>query len=185
MIQHLVHFLELKIGMDEYVPTSLLMPTPIVEDAWKTLVLETFLYMNVLYALQDFHGRPRAFVHYTFRGHRLASQRERIDKIRRTQSLFWLYFKEPMPVTIMDEQQEDHQPESLTKPPSPVATNGSPRDAIASLSQPFLRPNKQVRSSKAKAKSSKVRHNGMENEQDAPSDEEVSDVLNGLGMMEI
>jgi len=103
MIHHLIHFLELKVGMDEYVPTLLLLPTPIVEETWKVLVMETFLYITVIHALQDFHGRPREIVHYSNRGYRLLSQKERTDKIRRTQSLFWLYFREPMPILIVDE----------------------------------------------------------------------------------
>ncbi len=103
MIHHLVHFLELKIGMDEYVPTGLLLPTSVVELAWRALVMETSLYLEVIYALQDFHAKDREMIHYTFIMNQMLSPKETEDKIRRTQSLFVLYFKEAMPSSINDE----------------------------------------------------------------------------------
>lgn len=132
MSHHLIHFLELKVGINEYVPTGLLLPSPVVEQAWKALVLETSLYFDVTYAIQDFHGKDRAMIHYTFLSNRKLSTKEADDKLRRTQSLFHVYFKEPMPLTILDEPQEppaSHgmgHPQHSRAPTTPVFSSSSP-----------------------------------------------------------
>lgn len=103
MIHHLIHFLELKIGLDEYIPTGLLLPTAVVDLAWRALVMETRLYLQVIHTLQDFHAKDQEMIHYTFLLTRELVPKEREDKIRRTQSLFRVYFKEIMPCSINDE----------------------------------------------------------------------------------
>jgi hypothetical protein len=123
VIHHLIHFLELKIGKDEYVPTGLLLPTPIVELAWRALVMETSLYVNLTYALQDFHNKPRSIIHYTLVSNRNLPRKEAQDKIRRTQSLFLVYFKEIMPSTIEDEPREPmSSPPPFTRPKAVLST---------------------------------------------------------------
>lgn len=112
MIHHLVHFLELTIGTDEFIPTGLLLPTPVVEQVWRALVTETSLYVQITHALQDFHQKPRAIIHYTFFENRKLTPKQAEDKIRRTQSLFLVYFKEIMPLKIEDEPREP-----LSSPP--------------------------------------------------------------------
>ena len=191
MIHHLVHFLELKVGMDEYVPTLFLLPTPVVEEAWKTLVTETFLYLNVVHALQDFHGRPRAMIHYSNRENRQVSYKERIDRIRRTQSLFWLYFKEPMPVTITEEHEGDLE-QSPPKPQLSFAPFESSRPHVStcpqSLPVPHSHQQKDIESRSwngTTARNTVTQNRRRREETDAPSDEEDSDVLCDLGMMEI
>jgi hypothetical protein len=93
MIHHLVHFLELKIGMDEYSPShSMLAPSPLIDQAWRALVLETQLYNRVTHAIQDFHYKPHRMIHYSI----FRSGDE--TKFRRTQSLFQVYFRDQMPV---------------------------------------------------------------------------------------
>ena len=114
MVHHLVHFLELKVGINEYVPTGLLLPSPVVEDAWKALVLETSLYLHVTYAIQDFHQKEREMIHYTFLSNRNLPPKEAEDKLRRTQSLFHVYFKEPMPMQIEDEPRESPPPPTVS-----------------------------------------------------------------------
>lgn len=121
MMHHLIHFLELKLGLDEYVPTGLILPTLVVDEAWRTLVMETTLYRKILNCLQDFHDKPRAMIHYSFVHCQGLSTKERLDKVRRTQSLFQVYFKEIMPSTIDDE------------PPSPT-TSSSPRQEESPIS---------------------------------------------------
>ena len=191
MIHHLVHFLELKVGMDEFVPTLFLLPTPVVEEAWKALVTETLLYLNVLHALQDFHGRPREMIHYSNRENRQLSQKERIDRIRRTQSLFWLYFKEPMPVSIMDEYECDLEQSLQGLQRSGASFETSRWDAWTCPLSPAQSPSDQQgdmesRSRKATTTGTRATLNWRrEEDADAPSDEEDSDVLCQLGMMEI
>jgi hypothetical protein len=100
LIHHLIHFLELKIGFDQYIPAGLLLPSPVVDDAWMALVLETKLYKQVTRHIQDFHGKPRKSIHYSMLAMNKGNQQERL---KRTQELFQLYFREQMPVTIEDE----------------------------------------------------------------------------------
>jgi hypothetical protein len=103
MVHHLIHFLELKLGVDEYDAAGLLLPTLVVEEAWRALVLETSLYRDVLNFLHDFHGKPRKIIDYSLVRCSGVPQKDRIDKVRRTQSLFLVYFQETMPVNINDE----------------------------------------------------------------------------------
>jgi hypothetical protein len=129
IIHHLIHFLELKIGKDEYVPTGLLLPTPVVELAWRALVMETSLYVKITHALQDFHQKPRSIIHCTLVSNRDLSHYKVEDKIRRTQSLFLVYFKEIMPSTIEDEPREPlSSPPPHTRPKASTTLFRFPRD---------------------------------------------------------
>jgi hypothetical protein len=101
IIHHLIHFLELKIGLNESIPEGLLSPSPVVDNAWRAIILETQLYQKVLKQIQDFHGKPRKMVHYSI----FQQQTDTENKLRRTQSLFQVYFLETMPLSIADEQQ--------------------------------------------------------------------------------
>jgi hypothetical protein len=57
VIKNLIRFLELKVIMDEYTSNGLLSPTLVVAHVWHVLILETELYRDVIYAIQDFHAR--------------------------------------------------------------------------------------------------------------------------------
>ena len=102
MVHLLVHFLELKVGMNEYVPDNLLLaPSPLLDQAWRALILETQLYEKVLYAVEDFHGKPRKMIHYTVIR---KGQDNWGERFRRTQSLFHVYFREEMPLSFGKER---------------------------------------------------------------------------------
>lgn len=127
IIRHLVHFLELKVFLEQYSSTMLLMPTPIVDDAWEAIVLETALYEELTQSIQDFHEKPHAVIHYTRMQRRNLPSSKVESKIRRTQSLFQVYFNEAMPVTI-DEEKVRKTPPRVVKarvPPSAEETESS------------------------------------------------------------
>jgi hypothetical protein len=111
MIHHLVHFLELKVGLDLYRSECLLLPTTVLDQAWRTLVLETELYQKITYYIQDFHGKPRKTILYASLRNLQTSKADQDDKLRRTQSLFQVYFMETMPESISRE---------VKSPPPPV-----------------------------------------------------------------
>jgi hypothetical protein len=95
VINHLLRFLELKIIMDEYEPNKLLAPTQLVAHAWHILILETELYRDVTFTIQDFHARPRRMIH-----HALLTRSEKNgyeERLDRTQSLFESYYQSEMP----------------------------------------------------------------------------------------
>lgn len=102
MIHHFIHFLELKIALDEYISDGLLAPSPPIDKTWRAVILETQLYQNVLKTIQEFHGKPKKMLHYSI----FQSKEEKVrqDKLRRTQSLFTVYFVETMPMSINEEQ---------------------------------------------------------------------------------
>ena len=83
MVTHLIHFLELKVCMEDYdanASTSLLAPTPMIDKAWRALVTETELYFQVTESIQDFHGRSREMIHYSIwsrSGKKSARERQR------------------------------------------------------------------------------------------------------------
>jgi hypothetical protein len=111
MSHHLVHFLELKIGMDEYIPDHMLAPSPLVDQAWRALILETQLYTRVTQAIQDFHCKPHKMIHYSI------FRKGDETKICRTQSLFQVYFRDKMPV----------EPERRDSPPPLPSTSPVPQ----------------------------------------------------------
>lgn len=120
LIHHLIHFLELKIGFHEYIPAGLLLPSPVVDRAWMALVLETKLYKKVTRHIQDFHGKPRKSIHYSMLAMNKGNQQERL---KHTQELFQLYFREMMPVSIEDESMPWISSSStVTQPPFPAPT---------------------------------------------------------------
>jgi hypothetical protein len=95
VIKNLLRFLELKVIMDEYEPNKLLAPTQLVAHAWHVLILETKLYRDVAFTIQDFHARPRRMIH-----HGLMSKSEKNgyeERLDRTQSLFMSYYQSEMP----------------------------------------------------------------------------------------
>ncbi|KAL3931966.1 MAG: hypothetical protein SGBAC_011067 [Bacillariaceae sp.] len=142
MIHHLVHFLELKVGFQDYsiepptrssfvftdeddschetasllpiVPPGggQLMPSPVVDEAWRALVLESQLYETITRYLQEFHGQPcYQYIHYsrvkkTMRMHSQSSggmSQQGItipEQLTTTQNLFQDYFRELMPASI-------------------------------------------------------------------------------------
>jgi hypothetical protein len=108
IIHFLIHFLELKIAMDEFIPGHLLAPTAAIDQAWRSLVLETQLYKNVVKAISDFHGKPPRMIHYSIFIDNIE------EKIRRTQSLFQVYYREEMPVTIKPALQLHQRPVTPT-----------------------------------------------------------------------
>lgn len=100
IIQNLVRFLELKIMMEDYDSKSLLSATFLVAQAWQALVLETKLYKQVTYAIQNFHGRPHKLIHHSLMKQADVGFYE--DRLRRTQSLFKCYYDEIMPKSLGD-----------------------------------------------------------------------------------
>ncbi|KAL3905318.1 MAG: hypothetical protein SGARI_004520, partial [Bacillariaceae sp.] len=95
LIKNVIRFLELRVVLEEYRTNKLLAPTELVAKAWRVLILETELYRNVTFAIQDFHGRPHRMIH-----HALSKKSERnslADRLDRTQSLFMSYYGSQMP----------------------------------------------------------------------------------------
>jgi len=85
------------------VPSILLWPTEVLEDAWRVLVLETSLYNQLVTQIHAFHGQnPSRPIPYSFAAARNITPEERAQKIQRTQSLFCVYFEEQMPATWED-----------------------------------------------------------------------------------
>jgi hypothetical protein len=107
LIHHLIHFLEMKIGFDQYIPEGFLVPSPVIDQAWMALVLETKLYKQITRHIQDFHGKPRKSIHYSIRALQKGNQHERLE---RTQAIFKLYFRERMPMTIEEESMPEPNP---------------------------------------------------------------------------
>ena len=97
VIRYLIQFLELKVVMEEYKPDQLLAPTRVIDKAWQALALETRLYRRVIHAIQDFHGRPHRMIHYSLR---LFDQTAGAERLKRTQSLFKVYFNDNMPTSL-------------------------------------------------------------------------------------
>jgi len=104
LIHHLIHFLELKVSLNEYLPGNLLIPSPLIDKAWKALIIETLVYRRVIKTIQDFHGRPHKMIHYSI----FTTQDGDVEtKFQRTQSLFQLYYKERMPCFLQDVCEEE------------------------------------------------------------------------------
>jgi hypothetical protein len=101
LLQHLIHFLELKVVMEENIPGQLLAPTKLVDKAWQALVLESRLYKKVTGTIQSFHGRPRCHVHYSLLTGMKGDMYE--SQLHRTQSLFQCYYGgQQMPISLDD-----------------------------------------------------------------------------------
>jgi hypothetical protein len=100
LLQHLIHFLELKVVMEEQIPGHLLAPTKLVNKAWQALVLESRLYKKVTGTIQSFHGRKRFQIHYSLMTDMEGAMYE--SMLRRTQSLFACYYGRQMPNRLHD-----------------------------------------------------------------------------------
>lgn len=101
LLQHLIHFLELKVVMEEErISGQLLAPTKLVNKAWQALVLESRLYKKVTCTIQSFHGRRRCQIHYSLMTDMKGAMYE--SMVRRTQSLFQCYYGRQMPVSLQD-----------------------------------------------------------------------------------
>jgi hypothetical protein len=128
-------------------------------------------------------------IHYSNRENRQVSPKERVDRIRRTQSLFWLYFKEPMPVSIMEEHECDLEQSPQRLQSSCASFETSRWDAWSYPQSPPKSSSSQQDDGKSrsrKAASTRATQSWRrEEDTDVPSDEEDSDVLCQLGMMEI
>eukprot|EP00934_Nitzschia_sp_Nitz4_P005204 Nitzschia sp. Nitz4//scaffold234_size30613//28045//29166//NITZ4_007968-RA/size30613-processed-gene-0.23-mRNA-1//-1//CDS//3329543431//5194//frame0 len=101
MIHHLVHYLELKVAIDEYGPQGLLVPGPVLDEAWEALVREPSLYCKIVHSIQDFHHKPHRMIEYSALDINYIFEME--DKLVRTQSLFKVYFRETLPMLIEDD----------------------------------------------------------------------------------
>jgi len=98
VIKDLIRFLELKVIMEEYSSNGLLSPTEAVAHVWHVLILETELYRDVVYSIQDFHARPHRFIHHAlFRKYNTKEYHERLE---RTQRLFKSYYGTEMPTVL-------------------------------------------------------------------------------------
>ena len=98
VIKNLIRFLELKVIMEEYSSSGLLSPTEAVAHVWHVLILETELYRDVVYTIQDYHARPHRFIHHAlFRKYNTKEYHERLE---RTQRLFKSYYGAEMPTVL-------------------------------------------------------------------------------------
>jgi hypothetical protein len=114
VIRQLIHFLELKVVMDDYTPGRVLAPSSVVAKAWKALLLETQLYQRVCCIIQDFHGRTRQMIHHSL----TRGDNDTGERLSRTQALFHSYFGGIMPTTIDDmETDSSSVASSLTEKP--------------------------------------------------------------------
>mmetsp|Transcript_9574 Transcript_9574/g.20718 ORF Transcript_9574/g.20718 Transcript_9574/m.20718 type:complete len:286 (+) Transcript_9574:121-978(+) len=101
IIKNVIRFLELKVVMEEYNTNGLLSPTEAVAHVWHVLILETELYRDVVYAIQDFHGRPHQFIHHAL--FRKYNTKEYYEQLDRTQRLFKSYYGTEMPAVLWKE----------------------------------------------------------------------------------
>jgi hypothetical protein len=102
LIESLTQFLELRISMEEYIPSHLLAPTRLVERAWRAVILDTRLYRKVCVAIQAFHNKPKKPVHYSILEYSEEHTSEYFKKVRRTQSLMKTYYGTEMPESLDD-----------------------------------------------------------------------------------
>ncbi|MGK3734445.1 MAG: hypothetical protein ACI8RD_001892 [Bacillariaceae sp.] len=102
VIKNLIRFLELKVIMDEYTSNGLLSPTLVVAHVWHVLILETELYRDVIYAIQDFHARPHRMIHHALV--RRYDTDEYLEQQERTQRLFQTYYGSEMPTELKRER---------------------------------------------------------------------------------
>eukprot|EP00934_Nitzschia_sp_Nitz4_P005981 Nitzschia sp. Nitz4//scaffold45_size130396//80336//81025//NITZ4_003459-RA/size130396-processed-gene-0.222-mRNA-1//-1//CDS//3329552428//5971//frame0 len=93
----MIQFLELKVVLEDY-ESKLLSASPVIETAWRALILETQLYKRVCFAIQDFHKRPRRMIHHTS----VVVVGKLDARLARTQSLFKAYFDTTMPINEED-----------------------------------------------------------------------------------
>jgi len=100
IIENVIRFLELKIIMEEYETNHLLSPTLLVAHAWHVLILETELYLDVTYAIQDFHARPHRMIHHALL--RRSDKKGYEERLERTQRLFKSYYNLEMPTSVDD-----------------------------------------------------------------------------------
>jgi len=98
VIKNLIRFLELKVIMEEYTSNGLLSPTLVVAHVWHVLILETELYRDVIYAIQDFHARPHRVIHHALV--RRYDTDEYLGQQERTQRLFRTYYGCGMPTDL-------------------------------------------------------------------------------------
>lgn len=111
VIKNLIRFLELKVIMEEYSSKGLLSPSEAVAHVWHVLILETELYRDVVYAIEDFHGRPHRFIHHAlFRKYNTKEYHERLE---RTQKLFKAYYGSEMPTVFRMESDKLDLPTSV------------------------------------------------------------------------
>lgn len=107
VIKNLIRFLELKVIMDEYTSNGLLSPTLVVAHVWHVLILETELYRDVIYAIQDFHARPHRMIHHALV--RRYDTDEYLEQQERTQRLFQTYYGSEMPTELKRESDSRRQ----------------------------------------------------------------------------
>lgn len=123
VIKNLIRFLELKVITEDYSSNGLLSPTEVVAHVWHVLILETELYRDVIYAIQDFHARPHRFIHHAlFRKYNTKEYHERLD---RTQRLFKSYYGSKMPTVLRMEMDKLGNPTVTDLPTSVRIEEGS------------------------------------------------------------
>jgi hypothetical protein len=100
LIKNVIRFLELRVVLEEYRKSGLLAPTELVARAWHVLILETELYRNVTFAIQDYHGRPHRMLHHGLSKNSGKNYLE--GRLDRTQSLFMSYYGSQMPSELKE-----------------------------------------------------------------------------------
>jgi len=111
VIRNLIQFLELKVVMEEYSSKGLLSPSEAVAHVWHVLILETELYRDVVYSIQDFHARPHRFIHHAL--FRQYNSNEYHERLKRTQRLFKSYYGAEMPTVFTMEPDKSDLPTSV------------------------------------------------------------------------
>mmetsp|Transcript_13836 Transcript_13836/g.28559 ORF Transcript_13836/g.28559 Transcript_13836/m.28559 type:complete len:263 (-) Transcript_13836:205-993(-) len=111
VIRNLIQFLELKVVMEDYSCKGLLSPSEAVAHVWHVLILETELYRDVVYSIQDFHARPHRFIHHAL--FRQYNSNEYHERLKRTQRLFKSYYGAEMPTVFTMEPDKSDLPTSV------------------------------------------------------------------------
>lgn len=99
---NLIRFLELKVLMEDYdISTLLLAPTPLIDRAWYALAKKKGLYEAVTSEVQEFHARPLHPIQYSGRPSKRRTKKktlkEYLVRVERTQSLMKCYYPTVMP----------------------------------------------------------------------------------------
>lgn len=109
IVQQLVRFLELKVVTEEFAKKKLLAPTQLLAQAWQAVILDSKLYLKVIYDIQGFHERPHMVLRHPLQRRDLLLGKENsanAKRVERTQHLFQSYYGETM-LTCLDDMEVD------------------------------------------------------------------------------
>jgi hypothetical protein len=122
MIHHLIHFVELKVNLDNNDDDdNMLLPSLVVVKAWRVLAMQPTLYSRVTHAIQQFHGVTKQMILPQD-----ATESSIMTRLQRTQALFQVYFREKMPDT-----EDEIVPHWMFPPPQKLVYIGEVLDAMS------------------------------------------------------